>query len=187
MIPSESKKDDGDDGEDNGYNYNPVFPIFDWRGAVSRYILYHCILYHLCFIQIIHQTNRHRNKDTDSTLTKICEDDFTEDIKEAESKHWVEFDGIWSCTHCRDLPTEAKPDTFDGVKQHISIFCVIYSISYISHSVRADITLNRRFLMKIISRILQPAICESMVRLSSMFATVGMLFPYQKEFVAIFP
>lgn len=71
-------------------------------------------------IQIIHQTNRHRNKHTDSTLTKISEDGFTEDIKEAESKHWVKFDGIWSCTHCRDLLTEAKPVTFDGVKQHIS-------------------------------------------------------------------
>ena len=50
----------------------------------------------------------------------ISEDDFTEDIKEAESNHWVEIDDIWLCTHCRDLPTEAKPDTLDGVKEHIS-------------------------------------------------------------------
>jgi hypothetical protein len=71
-------------------------------------------------IQIIHQTNEHRIKDTDSTLAKISEDDFTEDIKEAESKHRDKVDDIWSCTHCRDLPTEAKPNTLDGVKQHIS-------------------------------------------------------------------
>jgi hypothetical protein len=71
-------------------------------------------------MQIIHQINKHRTKDTDSNLTKISEDDFTEDTKEAESKHWIKADGIWSCTHCRDLPTEAKPDTLVGVKQHIS-------------------------------------------------------------------
>lgn len=71
-------------------------------------------------IQIMHQTNKHRSKDTDSTLAKISEDDITEDIKEAENKHWVKVDDIWSCTHCRDLPTEAKPNTLDGVKQHIS-------------------------------------------------------------------
>ena len=48
MVPSlpESENEDGED-EDNGYNYDPVFPVFDWRGAVSRYIKYHCILYHL--------------------------------------------------------------------------------------------------------------------------------------------
>jgi hypothetical protein len=34
------------DDEDNDYR-DSVSPIFDWRGAVSRYILYHCILYHL--------------------------------------------------------------------------------------------------------------------------------------------
>jgi len=102
MVPPESENDDGDNDEDDDFNYDPVFPIFDWRGA------------------IIHQTNRHRIKDTDSTLTKMNEFEFTEDIKEAESKHWMKVDNIWSCTHCRDLPTEAKLDTFDGVKQHIS-------------------------------------------------------------------
>ena len=71
-------------------------------------------------MQIIHQTNKHPIQDIDSTLIKISEDDFTEDIKEAESEHWDKVDGIWSCTHCRDLPTEAKPDTIDGVKQHVS-------------------------------------------------------------------
>lgn len=71
--------------------------------------------------QIIHETNRHRIEDVDdSTLEMISEDEFTEDIREAERKHWVEIDSIWLCTHCRDLPTEAKPDTLDGVKQHIS-------------------------------------------------------------------
>ena len=36
-----------EDGEGEGDGYDTVFPIFDWRGAVSRYILYACILYHL--------------------------------------------------------------------------------------------------------------------------------------------
>jgi hypothetical protein len=71
-------------------------------------------------IQIIHQTNRHRNFDVDNTLEMFGEDDFTENIKEAESKHCVKYDSIWLCTHCRDLPTETKPDTLDNVKQHIS-------------------------------------------------------------------
>lgn len=71
-------------------------------------------------IQIVHQTNRHRIKNIDSTLTTISEGDFTEDIKEAESEHWVKVDDIWSCTHCRDLPTETKPKTLDDVKHHIS-------------------------------------------------------------------
>lgn len=71
-------------------------------------------------MQIIHQTNGHRTNAVDSVLEIISEDDLTEDIKEAESKHWAEFDSIWLCTHCRDLPREAKPDTLDGVKQHIS-------------------------------------------------------------------
>ena len=117
MVPSDSEKDDGDD-ENIDYNYELVFPIFDWRGAVSGYILYPISL--MSVIQVIHQTNKHRIKETDSTLTKISKDDFTEDIKEAESKHWLKVDGIWSCTHCRDLPTEAKPSTLVGVKQHIS-------------------------------------------------------------------
>ena len=117
MVPPESEKDDSDDDEDNDYYYDPAYPIFDWRGAASRYIISLYPISLMPVIQIIHQTNRHPVK---NSLTKICEDDFTEDIKEAESKHWVKFDGIWSCTHCRDLPTEAKPDTIDGVKQHIS-------------------------------------------------------------------
>ena len=48
MVPPDSENDDSDDDEDNGYYCDPAYPIFDWRGAVSRYILYHCILYHLC-------------------------------------------------------------------------------------------------------------------------------------------
>lgn len=47
---------------------------------------------------------------------------------------------------------------------------------YNSHSVCADITLNRQYLMKIISKILQPAICKSLVPIS-MFATVGVVSP----------
>ena len=71
-------------------------------------------------MQIIHQTNKHPIQDIDSTLIKISEDDFTEDIEEAESKYWAEVDNIWSCAHCRDFPTEVKLATVDGVKQHIS-------------------------------------------------------------------
>ena len=71
-------------------------------------------------IQIIHQTNGHRMKEVDSTLEIIREDEFTKDMKEAERKHWAKVDCIWLCTHCRDLPAEAKPDTFEGVKQHVS-------------------------------------------------------------------
>ena len=47
IVPSESEKDDDDDedGDDDDYNYDSVFPIFDWRGAVSRYILYIIVSY----------------------------------------------------------------------------------------------------------------------------------------------
>ena len=44
-VPPEREKYDSDD-EDDGHdedNYDFVFPIFDWRGAVSRYILYRFI------------------------------------------------------------------------------------------------------------------------------------------------
>jgi hypothetical protein len=51
---------------------------------------------------------------------KIGEDDITDEIKEAENKHWAEVDCIWSCMHCRDLPSEREPDTLDSVKEHIS-------------------------------------------------------------------
>ena len=43
MVPPESEKDD--DGDEDNDNYDPVFPIFDWRGAVSRYILYIILSY----------------------------------------------------------------------------------------------------------------------------------------------
>ena len=43
-----------------------------------------------------------------------------------------------------------------------------------SHSVCAGITLNPQYLMKIISRILQPGICESLIPIS-MFATTTMV------------
>ena len=38
MVSPENKEDDED----------PAFPVFHWRGAVSRYMSYHCILSHLC-------------------------------------------------------------------------------------------------------------------------------------------
>jgi hypothetical protein len=38
VSPESEEDDDGD----------PAFPVFDWRGAVSRYMQYHCILSHLC-------------------------------------------------------------------------------------------------------------------------------------------
>jgi hypothetical protein len=46
MVPPESE-DNGDDEDDSdgGYNYDSVFPIFDWRGAVRRYILYVIVSY----------------------------------------------------------------------------------------------------------------------------------------------
>ena len=117
-VPPEREDDYIDEDDDDDYDH--VFPIFDWRGAVSTYTISLHPMSLMTVIQIIHQTNGHRNEDVDSILEIIGEDDFTEDIKEAESKHWVKFDSIWLCTHCRDLPTEAKPDTLDGIKQHIS-------------------------------------------------------------------
>ena len=44
MVPPASEKDDDDDCYDNDnevYDYDSVFPVFDWRGAVSRFIQYH--------------------------------------------------------------------------------------------------------------------------------------------------
>lgn len=82
-------------------SYDSVFPIFNWRGAIN------------------HQTNKHPIRNN-GILTMMSEDDFTEEIEEAESEHWAKLDQIWSCTHCRDMPREAKPTTIDNVKQHIS-------------------------------------------------------------------
>ena len=47
MIVFPKREGDDSNDEDYGLNYDSVFPVFDWRGAVSRYTLYHCILYDL--------------------------------------------------------------------------------------------------------------------------------------------
>ena len=80
--------------------------------------LYHTLL--MPIIQISHHSNRHPILAFHSTVVKIGEDDFIANIEEAEIQHWAKFDCIWSCTHCRDLPTDTKADTLDGVKKHIS-------------------------------------------------------------------
>jgi hypothetical protein len=45
MVPPESEDDGDDEDDDDDYNYDSKFPIFDWRGAVSRYILYIIVSY----------------------------------------------------------------------------------------------------------------------------------------------
>ncbi|KAF8807884.1 hypothetical protein BYT27DRAFT_7099840 [Phlegmacium glaucopus] len=129
---------------DTDNDNDAIFRLFDWRGAVRK--MYTISLYPIPLmpvIQIIHQTNRHPTRTIGSTFVKMSEDDFTADIREAESEHWAKVDNIWSCTHCRDLPKEPKLDTLDSVKKHIStthqIESPILNEDYFQHFAALDV------------------------------------------------